>query len=94
MHQQIEKQLSIIEDQYLVKILYACETGSRAWGFASTDSDWDIRFLYIHPPEWYLSVEQESKRDVIELPIKDDFDFSGWDLRKELKLFYYFIKAI
>ena len=77
MHQQINKQLSIIEDQYHVKILYAYESGSLAWGFASTGSDWDIRFLYIHPHEWYLSVDQESKKDVIELPIKDDLDFSG-----------------
>ena len=88
MKQRIIEQLSIIEDQYHVKILYACESGSRAWGFASTDSDWDIRFLYIHQPEWYLSVDLESKRDVIELPITDDLDFSGWDLRKGLKLFY------
>ena len=88
MKHHITEQLSIIEDQYQVKILYACESGSRAWGFASTDSDWDIRFLYIHPLQWYLSVDLETKNDVIELPIKDDLDFSGWDLRKGLKLFY------
>ena len=88
MKQQIIEQLSTIENQHMVRILYACESGSRAWGFASTDSDWDIRFIYIHPPEWYLSVDLETKRDVIELPITDDLDFSGWDLRKALKLFY------
>ena len=88
MKQQIIEQLSTIEDQHMVTVLYACESGSRAWGFASTDSDWDIRFIYIHPLQWYLSVDLETKRDVIELPITDDLDFSGWDLRKALKLFY------
>ncbi len=88
MKQQIQQQIKTIENEYTVKILYACESGSRAWGFASKDSDWDIRFLYLHPPSWYLSVDLETKRDVIELPIANDLDFSGWDLRKALKLFY------
>jgi predicted nucleotidyltransferase len=88
MDKQIREQLTAVEEKYAVNILYACESGSRAWGFASTDSDWDIRFIYVHPQSWYLSVDLETKRDVIELPIKDDLDFSGWDLRKALKLFY------
>ncbi len=88
MSNRIISQLNEIEQKHNVRILYACESGSRAWGFASTDSDWDIRFLYIHQPEWYLSIDLESKRDVIELPITDDLDFSGWDLRKRLKLIY------
>jgi len=88
MKEQIQKQILIIENEYNVKILYACESGSRAWGFASKDSDWDVRFLYLHPPTWYLSVDLETKRDVIELPIENDLDFSGWDLRKALKLYY------
>ena len=67
-----------------VRILYACESGSRAWGFASRDSDWDVRFLYVHPPAWYLSVVD--RRDVIELPITDDLDINGWELRKALRL--------
>lgn len=67
-----------------VRILYACESGSRAWGFASRDSDWDVRFLYVHPPTWYLSVAD--RRDVIELPIADDLDINGWELRKALRL--------
>jgi len=88
MKQQIKKQIITIENEYNVKILYACESGSRAWGFASKDSDWDVRFLYLHPPTWYLSVDMEAKKDVIELPIDNDLDFSGWDLRKALKLYY------
>jgi hypothetical protein len=55
-------------------------------GFESTDSDWDVRFIYVHPRDWYLSIDVEDKRDVIERPINDELDISGWDLRKALKL--------
>ena len=88
MWSRIIEQIADIETQYAVKILYACESGSRAWGFASTDSDWDVLFIYVHPRDWYLAVDLEQKRDVIEPPIIDDLDFSGWDLQKALKLFY------
>lgn len=67
-----------------VRVLFACESGSRAWGFASRDSDYDVRFLYVHSRDWYLSVENQ--RDVIEQPIADDLDVSGWELRKALRL--------
>jgi len=80
----IQSELNRIESQYDVRVLYAVESGSRAWGFASTDSDFDVRFIYLHKPEWYLSVE--TKRDVIEEPISDSLDISGWDLRKALGL--------
>jgi len=72
--------LSEIEKEHSVKILFAIESGSRAWGFESVDSDYDVRFIYCHPKDWYLSVI--SKRDVIEYPVTDLFDYSGWDLRK------------
>lgn len=79
--------LSKIEEEQQVTILYACESGSRAWGFASPDSDYDVRFVYAHAPDWYLSFDVETRRDVIE--ISDGFlDLSGWDLRKTLSLFY------
>lgn len=81
----ITEELRNIENQYNVKILYACESGSRAWGFPSRDSDYDVRFIYIHHPDWYLSIDE--KRDVIELPINDLLDINGWDIRKALKLF-------
>jgi predicted nucleotidyltransferase len=80
----IESELRRIESKYGVRVLYAVESGSRAWGFASKDSDYDVRFLYVHPLAWYLSVEQQ--RDVIEEPIRNDLDLSGWDLRKALGL--------
>ena len=68
-------------------VLYACESGSRAWGFESPDSDYDVRFLYAHPREWYLAFDVERQRDVIDRPIVDDIDCHGWDVRKALYLF-------
>ncbi|HAY4007445.1 TPA: nucleotidyltransferase domain-containing protein [Escherichia coli] len=84
MRERVSQQLKEIERRYDVKVLYACESGSRGWGFASPDSDYDVRFLYVHPLEWYLRVE--SPRDVIELPIDDELDVSGWEWRKALGL--------
>lgn len=81
----IRQLLSDIEAAEGVKVLYACESGSRAWGFASADSDYDVRFLYVHPPQWYLSIED--RPDVIERPLDGAIDLSGWDLRKTLRLF-------
>ena len=78
-------QLNEIEKNHDVVILYACESGSRAWGFPSADSDYDVRFIYLRPVKWYLSVEE--KRDVIEVPINEQLDINGWDLRKALQLF-------
>lgn len=81
----ILKEIDKIEKDYNVKILYAVESGSRGWGFESKDSDYDVRFIYVNRPEWYLSIQE--KRDVIELPINDLLDINGWDLRKTLVLF-------
>lgn len=80
----IVAELRRIEAARGVRVLYACESGSRAWGFASRDSDYDVRFLYVHAPDWYLSIDD--RRDVIEEPISDDLDVSGWELRKALRL--------
>ena len=84
---EILRLLGDIERKHHVRIIYACESGSRAWGFESKDSDYDVRFLYVRPSEWYLSIDVERKRDVIELPINDELDVNGWDLRKALELF-------
>ncbi len=81
----ILEKLKAIEHQSDVRILYACESGSRAWGFASPDSDYDVRFIYVHKMDHYLSIHDQ--RDVIELPINDVLDINGWDLRKALRLF-------
>ena len=82
--QEIAHRLTAIETNHNIRILHACESGSRAWGFASPDSDWDVRFIYVHDLNWYLSVGEH--RDVIELPIVDDYDINGWELRKALRL--------
>ena len=81
----IKKRLSEIESKHKVKILHACESGSRAWGFPSPDSDYDVRFIYIHMKDWYLSIDD--KKDSIEVPINDELDISGWEIRKALKLY-------
>jgi len=78
--EKIKERLLVIEKVHDVEILYAVESGSRAWGFESLDSDFDVRFIYKHPEQFYLSILP--KRDVIEIPIQDDLDFSGWDLKK------------
>lgn len=84
MKDQILAALNRVEIDYGVRVLYAVESGSRAWGFASADSDYDVRFLYVHSVEWYLSVHEG--RDVIEEMLPGDLDLSGWDLRKALRL--------
>ena len=81
----IEK-LAQIEREEEVKILHAVESGSRAWGFPSPDSDYDVRFIYVRKPEYYLKLEKT--RDVIELPINDMLDINGWDLNKTLRLLH------
>jgi predicted nucleotidyltransferase len=80
----IDRRLAAIERDFGVEIFYACESGSRAWDFASPDSDYDVRFLYRHPRDWYLSLNEP--RDVIETPIEGVYDVNGWELRKALRL--------
>lgn len=80
----IEAEIEEIEQVHEVKVLFAVESGSRAWGFPSPDSDYDVRFVYARPVDWYLSIRPG--RDVIELPIRGDLDVNGWDIRKALGL--------
>lgn len=84
MKDKILQKLQEIEQQENVSVLYAVESGSRAWGFASPDSDYDIRFIYKNGPDYYLSLWE--KPDVIEFMTTEDLDGSGWDLAKALKL--------
>ena len=65
----------------------AIESGSRAGGFASPNSDYDVRFIYAREKDWYVAVDLEDKRDVIEYPIVDEIDLNGWDVRKVLNLY-------
>ena len=82
----VPQKLKELEISHRVKTLYAAESGSRAWGFASPDSDFDVRFIYIHPRRDYLLLNEI--RDVIEMPIDDTWDVSGWDLQKTLRLLW------
>ena len=84
MNRLVPEKLREIEKAYDITVLWAVESGSRAWGFASPDSDFDVRFIYRHNRDYYLKLEQG--RDVIELPVDETWDVSGWDLDKTLKL--------
>ncbi|MDL2220104.1 nucleotidyltransferase domain-containing protein [Eubacteriales bacterium OttesenSCG-928-N14] len=82
----IAAKLTEIEQSEAVTIIHAVESGSRAWGFASPDSDYDVRFIYARPKEFYLRLDQT--RDVIEWQLDDTLDINGWDLQKALRLLH------
>ncbi|MCT4663672.1 MAG: nucleotidyltransferase domain-containing protein [Flavobacteriales bacterium] len=85
MNEKISHYLNEIEKAKNVEILLACETGSRAWGFPSPDSDFDIRIIYQHKKDWYLSLNEQ--KDSIDLMFENnEIDITGWDLKKSLKL--------
>ena len=86
MKELIIQKLKEIEQSEDIVILHAVESGSRAWGFPSPDSDYDVRFIYVRKPEFYLKLEKT--RDVVELPINDMLDINGWDLSKTLQLLH------
>lgn len=81
---EIDRRLEVIKAEEDVRLLAVVESGSRAWGFPSPDSDYDVRFIYAHKRDWYLSLVPG--RDVIERPIVDEIDLNGWDVRKALGL--------
>ena len=82
----ILEKLKEIEERESVKILHCVESGSRAWGFASPDSDFDVRFIYVRSEEFYLRLDKT--RDVIEWQLDDTLDINGWDIQKALRLLY------
>ena len=86
MHYVIQNKLKEIEQKENIKILHCIESGSRAWGFASPDSDYDVRFIYVRPKEFYLKLEKIT--DVIEWQLDDILDINGWDIQKTLRLLY------
>lgn len=83
---EIEEKLTEIEEKEHVRIIHAVESGSRAWGFASPDSDYDVRFIYVRSREDYLRLDHP--RDVIEWQLDEVLDINGWDLRKALIQFH------
>lgn len=82
----ILNKLKDIEEKENVKIIMAVESGSRAWGFASPDSDYDVRFVYVRKLQDYLRLEKS--KDIIEWQLDDVLDINGWDLKKALQLMY------
>lgn len=82
----IQEKLKHIEQEHKLKILYACESGSRAWGFPSPDSDYDVRFIYAKSADSYLSIHNE--KDFMDFPLGSELDINGWDLKKTLELIY------
>ena len=86
MYKIIQEKLKEIEQRENIKILHCVESGSRAWGFASPDSDYDVRFIYVRPKEFYLQLNKT--RDVIEWQLDDVLDINGWDLQKALRLLH------
>jgi uncharacterized protein len=85
MKTEIIKEIKRLEYQHDIKILLAVESGSRAWGFASTDSDWDVRYIYVHKLDWYLKID--AQKDSQEEILANDIDLAGWELKKALRLF-------
>lgn len=86
MFELIQEKLTEIEQAEQVRIIHCVESGSRAWGFASPDSDYDVRFIYVRPKEYYLRLDKT--RDVIEWQLDDTLDINGWDLQKTLRLLH------
>lgn len=82
----IEEKLNEIEIAENICIIHCIESGSRAWGFASPDSDYDVRFIYVRPKDFYLRLD--CPRDVIEWQLDDTLDINGWDIQKALRLLY------
>ena len=85
MKKHIQETLKSLANEKNIEILFSCESGSRAWGFESPDSDWDVRFIYRHDLNWYLSLED--KKDTIDEMLPLELDLGGWELRKTLRLF-------
>ena len=84
----IQTCLKEIERKNNVRVLYACESGSRAWGFESQDSDYDVRFIYVRPRDWYISIDVERAAEMSsKFRSTNDLDINGWDIRKTLQLF-------
>lgn len=81
---EITRRLRAVETERGLKVLFACESGSWAWGFASTDSDFDVRFIYTMPVESYLQLRPP--KDAFDMHMDGDYDLAGWDIRKTAEL--------
>lgn len=82
----ILEKIKEIEEKEHVKVLHVIESGSRAWGFASPDSDYDVRFIYVRDRNFYLSLKDN--KDFIDWELNEVLDINGWDLKKALQHFH------
>lgn len=80
----IDERLADLRRDHGVAIPWAIESGSRAWGFPSPDSDYDCRFIFVRSLDDYL--DPWPPRDVLETPLDALLDVSGWDLVKAVRL--------
>lgn len=80
----IQQKLEELCRQQSVTLLYACESGSRGWQFASPDSGYEVRFIFVRSPDYYLSITEVAED--IALPVSHELDIYGWDIRKVLRL--------
>ncbi|MCI5056122.1 MAG: nucleotidyltransferase domain-containing protein, partial [Flavobacteriales bacterium] len=85
MKERIQEEINLLAKAREIKVILACETGSRVWGFASPDSDYDVRMIYVKPLDWYLKLNEG--KDTLEVMLDDgELDITGWELRKTLRL--------
>ena len=82
----VRQKLEEIQEKEHVRVIHGVESGSRAWGFASPDSDYDVRFVYVRPLEYYLGLQP--KADTLEWELDETLDINGWDLSKVLQHFH------
>lgn len=81
--QQVNAELTKLENEANIRILFAVESGSRAWGFPSPNSDYDVRFVFMRPYTAYMSISEQ--KESLVFPITDDLDIDGWDIKKVLR---------
>ena len=82
----VRMKIKEIEEKENIRVLHVIESGSRAWGFASPDSDYDVRFIYVRDKDFYLSLRDT--KDFIDWELNEVLDINGWDLKKALQHFH------
>lgn len=82
----VRMKIKEIEEKENIRVLHVIESGSRAWGFASPDSDYDVRFIYVRDKDFYLSLREN--KDFIDWELNEILDINGWDIKKVLQHFH------
>ncbi len=80
----VRSHLRRLEQERDLRVVFACESGSRAWGFASSNSDFDVRFIFVRPAAQYLRLRPPA--DAFDIHGENDLDLAGWDIRKAAEL--------